>query len=135
MDGLSIAASVIAIIQLAGCCLDLTKRWLGPSEFGSTDLAAIQTTLFGFIKAMESFQAHLEARSGDESRLKSLQLLSPALERCKESLGIVKGFVENSSFIGRYVIAPRFDRKLKTSLKSLEAAKELFGFALHADHQ
>jgi hypothetical protein len=134
-DGLSIAAGVIAVLQLAGSCLTLSRKWLGPSEFGSTDLVAVQTTLLGFTEAMKTFQMHLKAHGHDEARLKSLEYLSPALERCKEALDVVRDFVENSSFIGRHIIGPRFDRKLKPSLKALEAAKELFRLALHADHQ
>ncbi|KAK1756823.1 hypothetical protein QBC47DRAFT_377737 [Echria macrotheca] len=135
MDPLSLSASVIAILQLAGSCLSLSRKWLGPSEFGSTSLAAIKTTLLGFTGAMNAFQTHLKAHGHDEARLKSLEYLSPALARCQESLDVIRDFLDNSSFIGRHVIGPRFDRKLKPALRAVEAAKELFGFALHADHQ
>src|ERR1700684_2925837 len=115
MDGLSLAASVIAVIQLAGSCLKLSRKWLGPSEFNSADLAAITTTLYGFTGAIKTFQTHLEIHEDDEARLSSLEYLSPALERCKEALDIVQGFMENSGFTGKHLIGPKFDRKLKAS--------------------
>jgi hypothetical protein len=135
MDGLSVAASVIAVIQLAESCLKLSRKWIGPSEFGSADLAVIKTTLYGFIGAIKTFQTHLVIHEDDEARLSSLEYLSPALRRCEEALDIVKDFMEGSGFIGKHLIGPRFDRKLKTLLKALDGAKELFMLALHADQQ
>jgi hypothetical protein len=135
MDGLSLAASVVAVIQLAGSCLRLSRKWIGPSEFGSTDLIGITTALYGFNGAMKTFQTHLEIHEDDEALLGSLEYLKPALERCKEALDITKDFMENSGFIGKHLIGPKFDRKLKTSLKALDGAKELFMLALHGDQQ
>jgi hypothetical protein len=134
-DGLSLAASIIAVIQLTQSCLKLSRNHLGPSEFNSADLAAITTTLYGFTGAMKAFQIYLEIHEDDEVRLASLEYLSPALERCGEALDTVQGFMKNSGFIGKHLIGPKFDRKLKAALKALEAAKELFELALHADQQ
>jgi hypothetical protein len=135
MDSLSLAASVIAVIQLAGSCLKLSRRWVGSSEFGSSDLATVTTALYEFNGAMKTFQTHLEIYEDDEARLRSLDYLKPAFERCKEALDIVKDFSEHTSFIGKHLIGPKFDRKLKPSLKALDGAKELFMLALHADQQ
>jgi len=135
MDGLSLAASVIAVIQLAGSCLKLSRKFVGPSGFGSSDILSITTALYGFNGAVKSFQTHLEIYEDDEARLTSLEYLKPALKQCGEALSIIKDFVENSGFIGKHIIGPRFDRKLKTSLKALNGAKELFMLALHADQQ
>jgi hypothetical protein len=135
MDGLSLAASVIAVIQLAGSCLKLSKKFLGPSEFGSSDLISMTTALYGFNRAVKSFQTHLEIYEDDKARLSSLAYLKPALKQCEEALHIIRDFVGKSSFIGKYVIGPRFDHKLKTSLKALDGAKELFILALHADQR
>jgi hypothetical protein len=135
MDGLSLAASVITVIQLAGSCLKLSRKFLGPSEFGSSDLAPITIALYGFNGAVKSFQTHLEIYEDNEARLSSLEYLKPALKRCEEALYIIKDFVGKSSFIGRHVIGLRFDNKLRTSLKALDGAQELFVLALHADQQ
>lgn len=135
MDGLSLAASVIAVIQLTGSCLKLSKKFLGPSEFGSSDLTSMTTALYGFNGAVKSFQTHLEIYEDDEARLSSLAYLKPVLKRCEEALRTIEDFVGKSSFIGKHVIGPRFDHKLKTSLKALDGAKELFVLALHADQR
>ena len=135
MDGLSLAASVIAVIQLAGSCLKLSRRWIGPSEFGSSDLATMTTALYEFNGAMMTFEIHIKIYEDDEARLSSLGHLKPALERCKEALNIVKDFMEHTGFIGKHFIGPKFDRKLKPSLKALDSAKELFMLALQADQQ
>ena len=135
MDGLSLAASLIAVIQLAGACLKLSRKWIGPSEFGSSDLATITTALYEFNGAMKTFQTHIEIHEDDEARLRSLEYLRPALERCKEALDTVKNYMKHTSFIGKHLIGPKFDCKLKTVLKALTGAKELFMLALHVDQQ
>jgi len=73
MDGLSLAASVIAVIQLAGSCLKVSRKWIGPSEFSSSDLATMTTVLYEFNGAMKTFQTHLEIHEDDEARLSSLE--------------------------------------------------------------
>lgn len=133
MDGLSLAASVIAVIQLAGSCLKLSRKFLGPSEFGSSDLTSMTIALYGFNGAVKSFQTLLEVYEDDEARLSSLEYLKPALKQCEKVLHIIKDVVEKSNFIEKHLIGPKFDRKLKTSLKALDGAKELFMLALHAD--
>ena len=81
MDGLSLAASVIAIIQLAGSCLKLSRQLLGPSEFG--DLSSMITALYGFHGVVKSFQTHLEIYEDDEARLTtSSPYLNNVKKRC-----------------------------------------------------
>jgi hypothetical protein len=133
MDGLSLAASIIAVIQLTGSCLKLSRKFLGPSEFGSSNLAVMENALYGFNGAVKSFQTHLEIYEDDEARLSSLENLKPVLKQCEDALHIIEDFVGQSGFIGKHVVGPRFDRKLKTSLKALNEAKELFMLALHTD--
>ncbi|KAH8592634.1 hypothetical protein B0O99DRAFT_597075 [Bisporella sp. PMI_857] len=133
MDGLSLTASVITVIQLAGSCLKLSRKFLGPSEFGSSDLNSMTTALYGFNGAVKSLQTHLEIYEDNEARLTSLEYLKPVLKKCEESLHIIEDFVGKSSFIGKHVIGPKFDCKLKPSLKALGGAKELFMLALQGD--
>lgn len=135
MDGLSLAASVIAIIQLAGSCLKLSRKFLGPSEFGPSNLSSMTIALYGFNGGVKSFQTHLEIYEEDEVRLSSLEYLKPVLKECEKALHTIEDFVGKSSFIGKHVIGPRFDYKLKASLKALVRAKELFMLALHADQR
>ncbi len=135
MDGLSLAASVIAVIQLAGSCLKLSRKWIGPSEHSSTDLDTMTKALYGFNGAIKNFQTHLEIYEDDEARLRSLDYFTPALERCREALDSIQTFLEGTGFIGKHLIGPRFDRKLKASLKTLDGAKDLFMLALQTDQQ
>jgi hypothetical protein len=135
MDPVSLTASVIAIIQLAGSCLKLSRKFLGPSGFDSSDLNSMTTALYGFNGAVKSFQTHLEIYEDDEARLSSLESLKPVLKQCEDALRIIEAFVGKSSFIGKHVIGPRFDYKLKTSLKALDGAKELFILTLHTDQR
>ena len=135
MDGLSLTASLIAVIQITGSCLKLSRKWLGPSEFDTSDLTAMTTTLYEFNGVMKMFQTYLEIHEDDEARLSNLEYLRPALRRCEEVLNIIKDFMERSGFVGKHLVGPRFDRKLKTALKALDGAKELFMLALHADQQ
>ena len=82
---------------------------------------------------MRTFETHLEIHEDDMARLNSLNYLKPALEQCNMALKVIEGFVGECSFIGKYVIGPKFDGKLKASLKALDGAKELFMLALQAD--
>jgi len=91
-DPLSLAAGVIAIIQLTGTCLKLSRKWIGPSEYSSTDLATVTTNLYAFTGAMTAFRTHLEIHEDDEARLSSLEHLSPVLQRSTEALDVVRSF-------------------------------------------
>lgn len=135
MDPISLAASVIAVIGLAESCLKLSRKWLGPSMFGSDELKSMTTTLYGFSGIMRTFQTHLEIHDDDRPRLIILEHLAPALERCTAALQVIRGSMEDRGFIGKHLVGQQLDRKLKTSLKNLNDAKELFLLAVHADHQ
>ncbi|KAF4626279.1 hypothetical protein G7Y89_g11882 [Cudoniella acicularis] len=135
MDPLSLTVNVVALIQLASSCLKLSRKFVGPSEFSSSDLTSIVTALYGFTGAVKTFETHLEIYEDDEARLISLEYLKPALKQCEEALNIIKNFVEKSNFIGKHFIGPKFDRKLKISLKALDGAKELLTLALQADQR
>lgn len=67
MDGLSLAASVISVIQLAGSCLKLSRKFLGPSEFGSSHMNSMAIAFYGFNGAVKSFQTHLAIYEDDEA--------------------------------------------------------------------
>jgi hypothetical protein len=132
---MDVAGSIAGLIQLTGSCLKLARKWIGPSEFGTSDLRAMETALYNFNGAVLNFQTHLMIHEDDESRLASLDYLKPALDQCKQALKIIETFTKECGIIGKHVIGPKFDRKLKASLKALDAAKELFILALQADKQ
>jgi len=137
MDGLSVAASVIAVIQITGSCLKLIKKWLGRSEFSASELSGLSAALYEFNGTMKTFQTHLEVYEDNNARLKSLECLTPVLENCGKALGAIEGCLKRSSFLGslRNMGVGKFDGRLKDSLKALDRAKELFMMAVHADQQ
>jgi hypothetical protein len=51
----------------------------------------------------------------------------------EKTLNIIEDFVRKTDFIGKHVIGPRFNRKLKILLSVLDRAKELFILVLYAD--
>jgi hypothetical protein len=93
------------------------------------------TALYGFNGAVKSFQTYLEIYEDDEARLSSLETLKPVLKQCEEALHIIEDFVGKGSFIEKHVIGSKFDNRVKTSLKALDGAKELFILALHTDQR
>lgn len=133
MEVLGIAASVVAVVQLTGACLKLSKKWLGPSEFSTSELDTMIADLYAFNGVLRTFQTHLEIHSDDEPRILGLNHLTPVLHRCEGALTTIQEFMERSGVIGRYLLAPRFDRKLKLSLQILERAKGLLELAVSAD--
>jgi hypothetical protein len=135
MDGLSLAISVATIIQFTGACLELSRKWIGPSEFSTSDLTTTRRALVGFNRALVDFQKYLQANEHNEARLSILDHLKPALDQCEKALNILKVFIEEPSITKKHFIGPIFDSQLKESLKDLDDAKELFKLAQQADLQ
>ncbi len=136
MAEIGLAASVIAVVQLASSCLRLCGNRLGPSEIGSSELVAASTALYELHGALQSIQLCLAAGSEeDQGRLRSLDYLRPAVLRCEAALGIVKGFMAKTGFVEKHLGGVMFDRKLKTALVTLEGARDLFVLALNADQR
>lgn len=134
MEVVGLTASIIALGQLTSVCLKLSKKFLGRSEHGKDELKALQTHLYSFNGVLRTFETHAEIHEDDEARLESLQYLEPVLDACKDALECIKDFLENTGFVGKYILGPRFDRQLKPILKVLDSAKEVFTLAVHADH-
>lgn len=134
MDGLTVAASIISVVQLTGACLRLGKKLLGPSKHSSASLDLISRSLYSFNGTIKNLQTHYEINEDDQARLDALIHLSEPLRRCEKVLEIIKDRLENTTFIGQYVVGECFDRKLKKSLQEMEEARKLFEMALHSDH-
>ncbi|KAK0639751.1 ankyrin repeat-containing domain protein [Cercophora newfieldiana] len=134
MAEIGLAASIITVVQLTGQCLKLIRKRIGPSNFSSSDLSRISAGLYEFNGAVKNFQTHLEIYEDDEARLQSLQDIGSALHRCEAALRVIKEYAEHSGFLDKHLAGPKFDRKLKTSLKALDGAKELLTLALQRDH-
>ena len=115
MEGLGVAASVIAVVQLTELTLKLAHKHmgLGPSRFDNTDLQSISRALYAFIGMLQTLQTHLRINEEDEARLQTLNHLTEPLSRCEEALALLSSRLENATFIGKHIIGERFDKKLK----------------------
>lgn len=137
MDGLSVAASVIAVVQLTEFTLKIAHKHvgLGPSRFDKTELQSISRALYAFNGMLQTLQTHLRISEEDETRLQTLNHLTEPLSQCKEALRLVSGQLENPTFSGRHIIGERFDRKLKKALLVIDDARKLIELALLSDQQ
>lgn len=134
MDGFSIAASIIAVLQLTGACLKLGAKFLGPSRHNSATLSTITQSLYSFNGTVSSLQAHYKIHEDDQERLNALTRLAEPLKRCEEVLRIISERLETVDFLGQYVVGKLFDKKLQRSLHVLEEARKLFELTLHCDN-
>jgi hypothetical protein len=135
MDGVSVAANIIAVVQLTAVCLKLSKKFLGPSQYSSASLDSISKSLYAFNGTIKNLQTNYEINEDDQARLDALNYLAKPLKRCEEALEIIRERLQNATFLGRYVVGERFDRKLKNTLQDMEEARKLFEIALHSYQQ
>ena len=139
MEALTITASIIAIVQLTGACLKiskkLTEKRIGPSSYNSARLSAINTTLYGFNGTIKNLQTHLEICEEDQARLETLDHLEEPLTRCVDALKVLSLRMESDSFFKQYIIGSRFDKKLDDCLRVLKDATKLLELALLCDQR
>ena len=137
MEGLGVAASVIAVVQLTELTLKLAHKHmgLGPSRFDKTELQSISRALYAFNGMLQNLQTHLRINEEDEARLQTLNHLTEPLSRCDEALEILSSRLENPTFIGKHIIGKRLDRKLEKALSVIEDVRKLIELALLSDHQ
>ncbi|KAH0559302.1 hypothetical protein GP486_004185 [Trichoglossum hirsutum] len=135
MEGLGVAASVIAIIQVTELTLKLANKHmgLGPSRFDHAELQSISRTLYTFSGMLQTLQTHLRINEEDEARLQTLSHLTEPLNHCKAALGLLSDRLENLTFVRKHIIGERFDRKLEKALSILEDARKLIELAFLSD--
>ncbi len=104
---ISLAASIVAVVQLTGLCLKLSGK----------------------------LQTHFEICEEDEGRLMALAELREPLRDCEKALKSVSERLQGVKSIGKAISGVRFDSKLKTCMSSLEHSRALFNEALQADQK
>lgn len=134
MDPFSIFTGVVGILQGVNTCLKSIKKHIGPSAMSASETEELKRSLYELHGAMRSFQMHLELYDDDEERISALEYLRPAVNGSKESLKIVKQYI-NSGRTEKFFGGVKFDKQLKASLKSLDDASKLFSMAILADQQ
>ena len=137
MEGLGIAASVVAVVQLTELALKLAHKHmgLGPSQFDKTELKSMSQALYTFNGMLQTLQIYLRINEEDKARLQTLNHLTEPLNRCKETLELLSDQLKNSTFIRKHIVGERFDRKLRKALMVIEDARKLIELALLSDQQ
>jgi len=118
MDGLSAAANVIAVIQIAGTIWSLCSQYLTAAKNAKPDIERLQGELSRLKNVLEVAQKLLEGPNG--SRLQASQELRSALENCSSRLkGLESKLKEKLETAKRGNIVGRFRlRALKWPLES-----------------
>lgn len=135
MDPLSIAAGIIGILQATKSCLKFSRKFAGPSQFGTSELNGMKNSLYEFHGIMKTFQTHLDIYEDDEDHLQALAHLMPAMIQCQTAIQLIKEHLQNSSFVEKALKGAKFDKKLKLLLKTIEESGKLFKIAILSDQQ
>ncbi|KAI9770356.1 MAG: hypothetical protein M1839_003233 [Geoglossum umbratile] len=135
MEGLGVAAGVIAVVQLTELALKLAHKHvgLGPSRYDKTELLSISRALYAFNGMLQTLQTHLRINEEDEARLQTLNHLKEPLNQCKEALELLSDQLKDPTFIRKHIVGERFDRKLKKALSIIEDARKLIELTLLSD--
>lgn len=135
MEGLSIAASVTALVHLTQLTLKLAKnKGLGPSQFDGIELESLSRTLYAFNGMLQNLELSFQNEE-DEIRLLTLNHLTEPLDRCREALNLLSDRLKNATCMGKYIVGERFDGKLRKALSVIEDAWKLVEVALLSDQQ
>ena len=76
---------------------------------------------------------HLQLHDDDDDRITSLEYLKPALDRSAESLQVINRYLAGGR-TDKLFGGAKFDKQIKSSLKSLDDASKLFNMAVLCDH-
>ena len=132
MEPLSIATSVIALLEATSQCLKLAK--IGPSKHSSDKLEAFNRTLYGLNGTLRNLQLHLEIYEEDQSRLDAMKYLNLPLSQCSEALDIIRSRMEKNG-IWKHVTGMKFDKRLEDCLQVLQYAQLPLDLALQYDQR
>ena len=92
MDGLSAAASVIAVIQISGSVASLCSQYFKAVKNAKTDIERLQGELNSLKTTLEGAQQILQSPNG--ARLQTSQLLHDGLRGCSLQLEELKTRLE-----------------------------------------
>lgn len=135
MDPFSLTVGTLGLIGAVKSCLKLAAKFVGPSKFGSAELAATTTTLYEALGILTSFKTYVELHDDDEGHLQTLIHIQPVMERCREALQSIKSFMQGTSTFDKMLRGVRFDKTFKSSLAAVDESSKLFKLAVMADQQ
>jgi hypothetical protein len=144
MDPLSLAASLIAVLQISGAVISALYEYRSGVKDASKDTARIIEELNSLRNILENLLRAVEREdaSAESSRLSTFQkLLGPngELERCKADLESIsekldagrKGSAWES--VKRSLVWPFKEKEIEKLLQNVQRAKNTLNFALSAD--
>jgi len=134
MDPFSITVGVFGLLQTVTSCLKFVKKRVGPSALSASEAEELKRSLYNFHGVMGSFQMHLQLHDDDDDRISSLEYLKPALDRSAESLQIINRYLAGGR-TDKLFGGAKFDKQIKSSLKSLDDASKIFNMAVLSDQQ
>lgn len=138
MDGISAAASVIALVDISAKILSLTVEYSVQVRSAKEDISRFHRELKAFIKVLESLQKLIKNR--EATKLVVLKSLAESMEQCEldlvnlqKKLEPSKGRKRMSRFGVRAFKWPFEDKELQHLIGILERHKSTFSTALNAD--
>lgn len=135
MDPFSLTVGIVGLIGAVNGCLKLTKKFVGPSKFGKSELAATKSTLYEAVGILNIFKTYLELHEDDECHMQALVHLAPAMDRCREALQTIKTFLQGTSTVEKIWKGAKFDKEFKNALNAVDESSKLFKLAVMADQQ
>lgn len=138
MDGVSAAASVVALVETSAKIVSLTVQYATEVKSAKEDIARFRVELEAFDKVLQSL--HALAQNPEARKLITFQLLTESIQQCEGDLEHIqkklepsKGRKTMSRFGVRALKWPFEKRELYNLIGILERYKSTFSAALNAD--
>ncbi|KAI3395885.1 hypothetical protein diail_670 [Diaporthe ilicicola] len=135
MDPFSLTVGTVGLIGAVNSCLKLAAKFVGPSKFGSAELAAIKGTLYEALGILTQFETYVKIHGDDDGHRQTLVHLKPVMERCGEALQSIETFIRDTSAHEKMWKGAKFDKAFKTALAAVDESSKLFKLAVMADQQ
>lgn len=138
MDGVSAAASVVALVEISLKVLSLTVEYSAKVKTAKEDIARFRIELEAFIKVLQNLQEL--ARSPEATKLVALKALAKSIRQCELDLESLQKKLEPSKgrkAMSRYGVRalkwPFESSELHNFMGTLERYKSTFSTALNTD--
>lgn len=138
MDGVSAAASVIALVEISVKILSLTVEYSTQVKSAKEDIARFRLELDAFIKLLRSL--HELAQNPEAKKLVTFKSLAQSIQQCKLDLENLYERLEpgkSRKAMSRYGIRalkwPFESKELHNLIDRLERYKSTFSTTLNAD--
>lgn len=138
MDGVSAAASVLALVEISAKMVSLTVEYATQVKNAKEDIARFRVELDAFVKVLQSL--HELAQNPEAAKLATFRSLAESIQQCKLDLQLMQKNLEPSKgrkTMSRYGVRalkwPFESRELYNRIAILERYKSTFSAALDAD--